>query len=153
MNINLTIIANDPTELQHALQALAGIYAQTAPALAEPVAAVRPKKGAKTVTVELPVTAAPVDIGEEAAAPVEATPEEAAKSDTLVKELSPKDMRDAGTKLLMELYNRDQNTMPELSRLQAKFSVKKFSDIKDDDAKAFYTEALLVTNGTGEVHA
>jgi len=54
---------------------------------------------------------------------------------------------------LMALFNRDPAKLPEINDIRSKYGVKKFGDVPDDQAQAFYADAMLLSNGTGEVAA
>lgn len=68
--------------------------------------------------------------------------------------LTPAEMRQKGSDLLMQFFNRDPaGAQPHLVAVQKKFGVKKFDAVPDDRARDFYTDAVLISNGTGAAAA
>jgi len=155
MTISIHITGENPDQLRDMLASLAaamgGGYTMAAKLEAAEVA---PDEKSATLVINSPVAADPPP-------PPDSTPDDAAPDTSImafvqanvIKELTPNEMRSKGSDMLMMLYNRDPDSIGGLNALRTKYGVKKFSDVADDQAKAFYTDAMLLANGTGEVAA
>ena len=145
MTLSIQITGNTPEELATALRSLAAAFGG-GPALAEKIvaASVSDDQTTANVTLETPQPApGPEPDGKDA-------PEVKAN---VKQDLSPAEMRDKASETLMMLYNRDPNSLQAIKALQDKYKVKKFPDVPLDQAQAFYADAMLLANGTGEVAA
>lgn len=170
MTISIKIEGNTPDELREAVLAVAAAFGG-AGALADRLVGVNAdpaEPGAATLVVRKPRVSPPepdsnphTEPDREAqhdAAPTTARTEPEPEPEQKVaanvkKELTPAEMRTQGSDMLMQLFNRDPSKLPDLKKIQTKYGVKKFGDIPDDKAQAFYADAMLIANGTGEVAA
>lgn len=151
MSISIHITGDTPDQLREALASLAAAMggAHTFAARLDAAEVAPDEKSAKLV-VTSEVASDPLPPPAEAPDTAPAAPVVQAN---VVKELTPAEMRDKGTEMLVMLYNRDPARLPELNQIRAKYGVKKFGDVPDDAAQAFYKDAMLIANGTGEVAA
>ena len=163
MSISIHITGNTPAEVKEALAAMAAAMGGSDVLAARLVAAeVAPDQTSAKIAVTSSVAENPPKEPEDAPKPVEpvypaapATTEPATPSvrANVVKELSPAEMRAKGSDMLMVLFNRDPAMLPQINAIRSKYGVKKFGDVPDDQAQAFYADAMLLSNGTGEVAA
>lgn len=72
---------------------------------------------------------------------------------SVVGDLAPKDARDQAIKILQQHFGANPNNMEVIQRLQTKYGVKMFSDVKDDMAHQFLADAKLVQSGSFNVAA
>lgn len=158
MSISIQITGNSPEEVKRALVAMAAAMGGTDVLASRLVAAeIAPDQTSVKIAVASSVAENPpkepagAPKPSEPAAPVSSPA--AAVQANIVKELSPAEMRAKGSDMLMVLFNRDPAKLPEINAIRSKYGVKKFGDVPDDQAQAFYADAMLLANGTGEVAA
>lgn len=72
---------------------------------------------------------------------------------SVVGDLSPKEARDQAIKILQQHFGANPNNMEIIQRLQTKYGVKMFSDVKDEQAHDFLSDAKLVQSGSFNVAA
>lgn len=147
MTLSIQITAETPEGLRKALIKLAAEFGA-------PPAALTSRVSPEQTTTEVHVAPAqtPPDVAMAGHGEGKST-EAPAQAVNVVKELTPAEMRVKGSDALLQLFNKDPSVGPKLGALQAKYSVKKFADIPDDKAQDFYTDAMLLVNGTSEVKA
>jgi len=147
MTLSIQITAETPEGLRKALVKFAAEFGAAPAAL---TANVSPEQTATTITV----APAPATAPEHPDVAMAGHGENGPKAEVnVVKELTPHEMRVKGSDMLLQLFNKDPSVGPKLATLQNKYGVKKFADVPDDKAQAFYTDATLLVNGTGEVKA
>lgn len=74
--------------------------------------------------------------------------EQPAQTLSVVGDLSPKDAREQAIKILQQHFGANPNNMEVIQRLQTKYGVKMFSDVKDEQAHDFLADAKLVQSGS-----
>ena len=79
--------------------------------------------------------------------------EQPAQTLSVVGDLSPKDAREQAIKILQQHFGANPNNMEIIQRLQTKYGVKMFSDVKDEQAHDFLSDAKLVQSGSFNVAA
>lgn len=145
MPFTLQINADTPDDLKRQLDALAAAFGGNKELAAHIVAA------KVTDTGVTALVAPPAEEPAKLEAPLAAQAPDTPPPANVVKELTIEERRKGGTKMLLELFNKNQTVMPQLAALQRKYGVKKFDDIGDDKVPDFYNDALLLVNGTAEV--
>jgi len=146
MTISIQISAENPADLQTAIRALADAFGGGE-------AFTRALVGAQVATDEKSVILA-TDTTPQGPAPEPPPPPQAEPTPpkaNVVTELTPAEMRQKGSDMLLAMFNRDPTTQPILTKVQNKYGVRRYSEIPDDKAQEFYNDALLAANGTGEV--
>lgn len=147
MSITIKISGETPAELIHALTTLAEAFGG-GEAFRKALVGAQVAADEKSILVAVGASAAPTP----EPPPATAAPPEAPTAN-VVKDLTPAEMRQKGSDMLLAMFNRDPTTSGVLSKIQKKYAVGKFSEIPDDKAQEFYNDALLAANGTGEVKA
>jgi hypothetical protein len=159
MTITITLNADTPEDLTRMIRTLAETMGG-GPAFAATIVAAEVSDDQKSATIKTKKKAAPDPLPPGELAPVQAPTAEttadiaeaiaAAPQANVVKQMTPAEMRSAGSDMLMVLFNREPASLTKIKDIQAKFGVKMFSDIPDDRAQEFYNDALLTANGTAE---
>lgn len=83
-----------------------------------------------------------VDATAPATAPAPAT------SLATVSDMDPAEARSEAIKLLQDHFSKNPNSMGAIKQLQTKYGVQLFTEIKDEQAASFLTDAKLVQAGT-----
>jgi hypothetical protein len=76
------------------------------------------------------------------------TEDKAPEASGVVTDMPPAAARDKGIAEMQQYFGTNPNAMPTLSKLQAKYKVKMFSEIPDGQATDFLADVLLIVNGT-----
>jgi len=155
--IHITINADCPEDLLHALQTLNNhLNAQDQHLVTTSAAKV--EDGTVEATVEDTPTR-PRKTTKKKAAPANDQKEDDSKgdasvTDNLVQDMTPQDTKEQANKLMQDFFLKDgERAMGEVTKLQAKYKVKQFSDVPLDRASEFLADVKLATSNNSEAAA
>lgn len=152
-SISLTISASSPEAMAEAVAALAaqfGGYDKLAERVNVTAGSTQPLTGETKIEADLPLPDVPDTLGQ----PVASAPAEAAIVPTPNVVGDTEDMgklRQEAIDKLTAWFGRNPNEIGSLNKLQAKFGVKMFKDIPDDQVPAFAQEAHMLASGNAQV--
>lgn len=159
MALTLTLNADNPDDLFRMLRALNHSLGAPPGQVSDKIASIDfgavPGGGPLMADVALAPPAPPVAPPDPPkAADPEPAPTPAVNVAVPPDAMTPAEMRQKGSDLLIQFFHRDPAAaQPHLIAIQTRFGVKKFETVPDDRAQEFYQEAVLASNGTGAVAA